>query len=160
VGITYKIYRGGILVVQTSALLIKGARSAALVTSGAGGAMAIAGGAIMGPIAWSFVGIIYIAETGINYRRYKRGDISKDEFKTRMKQGAVGTVGGLACASAGALLGFVIGSTLFPVVGSIVGVLLGGVVGGLAGKRLSIRMLMKIEAKIAKIRELQLKLKE
>lgn len=139
---------------------MKGAKSAAVVTSGAGNAIAIAGGAIIGPLAWSFVGLVYIAETGINYRRYKRGDITKDEFKTRMKTGAVGTVGGLACASAGALLGFVVGSALFPVVGSIVGVLLGGVVGGLAGKRLSVRMLMKIEAKIAKIRELQLKLKE
>ncbi len=85
VGISYKIYRGGILVVQTSALLLKGARSAAVVTSGAGNAIAIAGGAIIGPLAWSFVGLVYIAETGINYRRYKRGDISKSEFKTRMK---------------------------------------------------------------------------
>jgi len=127
---------------------------------GTGHALGMAGGAIIGPIAWSFVGIVYLAETGINYRRYKRGDISKSEFKSRMKTGAVGTVGGLACASAGALLGFVIGSALFPVVGSVVGVLLGGVVGGMTGKRLSIKVLNKIEDKIEKIKELQKALKQ
>ena len=122
---------------------------------GSGGAgVALAGSAIIGPLAWTFVGVIYIAETGINYRRYKRGDITKDEFKKRVKQGAVGTVGGLACASAGAAIGFLIGSALFPVVGSVAGVLIGGVVGGLAGKRLSIKMLNKIEEKIEKIKQI------
>jgi hypothetical protein len=58
VSLSYKIFRG--------ALLIKGGRSAALV--GSGNALALAGGAIIGPIAWSFVGIVFIAETGINYR--------------------------------------------------------------------------------------------
>lgn len=136
---------------------MKGTKSAALV--GTGGGVALAGSAIIGPLAWTFVGVIYLAETGINYRRYKRGDITKQEFKTRVKQGAVGTVGGIACASAGAALGFVIGSACFPVVGSIVGVLVGGVAGGLAGKRLSIKMLNKIEAKMAAIKELNENLK-
>lgn len=121
--------------------------------------MALAGSAIIGPLAWTFVGVVYLAETGINYRRYKRGAISKEEFKSRLKQGAVGTVGGLACASAGAALGFVIGSACFPVVGSIVGVLVGGVAGGVTGKRLSLKMLSKIEAKMAKIKELNENLK-
>ena len=52
-------------------------------SSGAG--VALAGSAIIGTLAWTFVGVIYIAETGINYRRYKRGDITKDEFKKRVK---------------------------------------------------------------------------
>ncbi len=128
--------------------MVKGLRSGAAAAGGMGGGLAIAGGAILGPLAWTFVGVVFIAETGINYRRYKRGEISKKELKTRIKQGAVGTIGGLACASAGAALGFVIGSAAFPVVGSIVGVVLGGVVGGLVGKRLSLRMLIKIEEKI------------
>lgn len=132
---------------------MKGSRSAALM--GTGHAAALAGGAIIGPIAWTYVGLVFIAETGINYRRYKRGDISKSEFKERLKQNAVGTVGGLACASAGALLGFLAGSAVFPVVGSIVGVFLGGVIGGLTGKRLSIKILNKIETKIANIKQLQ-----
>lgn len=122
---------------------------------GSGNAMALAGGAIIGPIAWTYVGLVFVAETGINYRRYKRGDITKAEFKDRLKQNAVGTVGGLACASAGALLGFLAGSAVFPVVGSIVGVFLGGVVGGIAGKRLSIKVLNKIETKIENIKKLQ-----
>ena len=115
--------------------------------------MALAGSAVLGPVAWTFVGLVYVAETGINYRRMKRGEITKEEFKKRVKQGAVGTVGGLACASAGAALGFVIGSALFPVVGSIVGVLLGGVLGGVAGKKLSLRLLTKIEKKLQTIRK-------
>ena len=119
----------------------------------AGGGLAIAGSAILGPVAWTFVGLVYVAETGINYRRMKRGEISKDEFKKRVKQGAVGTVGGLAAASAGAALGFVIGSALFPVVGSIVGVLLGGVIGGVTGKKISVKLLTKIEKKLEKIRK-------
>ena len=121
---------------------------------GSGGAgIAIAGSAIIGPVAWTFVGLVYVAETGINYRRMKRGEITKEEFKKRVKQGAVGTVGGLACASAGAALGFVIGSALFPVVGSVVGVLLGGVLGGIAGKKLSVRLLTKIEKKLQNIKK-------
>ena len=59
----YKVYRGGLLVVQTGALLLKGSRSAALM--GSGHAAALAGGAIIGPIAWTYVGLVFIAETGI-----------------------------------------------------------------------------------------------
>lgn len=151
---TYKIYKGGILVAQTGALLLKGVRSAAMVGTGGAG-LALAGSAILGPVAWTFVGLVFVAETGINYRRFKRGEISKDEFKNRVKQGAVGTIGGLACASAGAALGFVIGSALFPVVGSIVGVLLGGVIGGVAGKKMSVRLLTRIEKKLEKIRKMK-----
>ena len=52
---------------------------------GMGGGLAIAGGALLGPLAWTFVGVVFIAETGINYRRFKRGEISKKELKTRIK---------------------------------------------------------------------------
>jgi len=80
----YKIFKGGIFAAQTGALLLKGVRSAAMVGT-AGGGLAIAGSAILGPVAWTFVGLVYVAETGINYRRMKRGEISKDEFKKRVK---------------------------------------------------------------------------
>lgn len=133
---------------------MKGARAAAVVGTGGAG-LAIAGSAIIGPVAWTFVGVVYIAETSINYRRMKRGEITKDEFKKRVRQGAVGTVGGLACASAGAALGFLIGSACFPVIGSVVGVLIGGVAGGLAGKSLSVRMLAKIEKKLEKLKKIK-----
>ena len=66
-----KIYRGGILACRISAILVKGARSAALV--GSGNALALAGGAIIGPLAWGFVGVVFIAETGINFRQLKKG---------------------------------------------------------------------------------------
>ena len=66
VSLSYKIFRGGILACRIGALLIKGGRSAALV--GSGNALALAGGAIIGPIACGFDGIVFIAETGINYR--------------------------------------------------------------------------------------------
>jgi len=47
----------------------------------------------------------------------------------------------------------VIGSALFPVVGSIVGVFLGGVLGGITGKKVSVRLLTKIEKKLQTIRK-------
>jgi surface antigen len=152
VSLSYKIFRGGILACRIGAILIKGARSAALV--GTGNALALAGGAIIGPIAWGFVGVIFIAETGINFRQLKKGKISKKEFNDRLKQGAVGTVGGLACASAGGAVGFLIGSSIFPVVGSVIGVFVGCIAGGITGKRLSLKVLTRIEDKIERIRAL------
>jgi len=142
-------------------LIFKGVRAAGLAfASGGATSISIAGGAIIGPVAWSFVGIVYIAETSINYRRYKKGHISKTEFIARAKTGAVGTIGGLAGASAGALVGFLAGSAIFPVVGSIVGVLIGGVAGGLAGKKLSVKLFVSIERKIEKAKKLRKALKE
>lgn len=53
---------------------------------GSGGmGIAMAGSAIIGPVAWTFVGLVYVAETGINYRRMKRGEITKEEFENRVK---------------------------------------------------------------------------
>jgi outer membrane lipoprotein SlyB len=104
-------------------------------------------------LAWTFVAVIFIAETGINYHFMKKGLITKKEFKKRMKLRAVGTVGGLACASGGAALGFLAGSAAFPVVGSIVGVILGGFAGGLIGNRLSVASLNAVERRIKKARE-------
>jgi hypothetical protein len=46
------------------------------------------------------------------------------------------------------------------VVGSIVGVLLGGVLGGVAGKKLSVRLLTRIEKKLANIKKLKQALKD
>jgi hypothetical protein len=149
VSVSYKVYKGGLLAIQAGALIVKGARSAANVGT-MGGGLAIAGGGIIGPIAWSFVAIVYIAETSINYRRFKRGDISKTEFVARAKTGAVGTIGGLAGASAGAALGFVAGSAVFPVIGSIVGVIVGGIAGGIVARKLSVKLFVSIENKIEK----------
>ena len=137
---------------RVGAIMVKGARSAALM--GTGNAMSIAGGAIIGPIAWTFVGVVFIAEAGINYRRMKKGFISREEFKLRMKQNAVGTVGGLACASAGGAIGFLIGSAIAPGVGSAIGVFVGCIAGGISGKRLSEKILARIEHKIEQIRVL------
>jgi phage tail tape-measure protein len=85
----------------------------------------------------------------------KKGLITKGEFKKRMRQGAVGTLGGLACASAGATIGFMAGSAAFPVVGSIVGVLIGGLAGGMIGKKLSLASLNAVENRIKRARELR-----
>lgn len=63
---------------------MKGVKSVALVGSGGAG-VALAGSAILGPVAWTFVGVVYVAETGINYRRMKRGEITKEEFKKRVR---------------------------------------------------------------------------
>jgi len=39
-----------------------------------------AGANLVSPIAWSVAGLIYIAETAINYRKLKKGEITKEEF--------------------------------------------------------------------------------
>ena len=68
--ITWKIYKGALIAIRFGALTLKGVRTIPLVASGGAG-VAFAGSAIIGPLAWTFVGVVYIAETGINYRRYR-----------------------------------------------------------------------------------------
>lgn len=105
----------------------------------------IAGGTIFSPVAWSFAGLVYLAQTGCNYRKMKAGKMSEEEFKKVSENGAAGVVGGLAGASGGAAVGFLIGSAVCPGIGSIIGTMTGAVIGGMEGKKYSIELLEKIE---------------
>ncbi len=97
---------------------------------------------------WIMVGIFYTAQTGINYRRYKKGVIDKKEFWRRLKLNSVTTVGSLAGGSGGAAAGFALGSLIFPGVGSIIGAVVGGVAGGIAGEKISAKAYKSIEERI------------
>ena len=94
---------------------------------------------------------MFSAQNGLNYRRYKKGVITKDEFKNRTKKGAVAQVGGITGSASGMFAGFFAGQVLIPipVVGALVGCLVGGFAGGMVGAKTSVRVYEKIEARIA-----------
>lgn len=86
---------------------------------------------------WIMMGLIYTAETGVNYRNYKKGNIDKKEFWQRMRLNSVSAVGGMAGGSSGGAAGFAIGTLIFPGIGSVVGAVIGGFAGGYGGQKLS-----------------------
>lgn len=102
----------------------------------------------MTPVAYALAGLIYVAETGWNYRKLKKGLITKEEFKRRAMYGAIGKVSALIGTSIGAAAGFCLGTVVLPGVGSIIGTVIGGVAGSLSIRALTIRMIEKVEDRI------------
>jgi hypothetical protein len=106
-----RIFRGGLLTIQVSAISYKGITTAGMaVLAGANHALNF-----FGPYKWIFAATVYTAQTGINYKKYKAGKITKKEFKRRAELGAVTLSGGLVGATAGAGVGFMIGSVGGPI---------------------------------------------
>lgn len=62
-----------------------------------------------GPMRFFMVGMIFSAQTGLNYRKFKKGEINRDEFKTRLRRGAFTTTGNLAGSTSGMVGGFFFG---------------------------------------------------
>lgn len=85
---------------------------------------------------------------GLTYRKYKKGLISKKDFKRSAKLGAVQTASQLGGASGGAAVGFAIGSVA-SVPGAIIGTVIGGIVGGLAARKIATKVYEKIEMKMS-----------
>lgn len=104
-----------------------------------------AGCTVAAPLAWSMAGLIYIAETGVNYRKFKKGLIDKKEFKRRATYGAIGKVSAIVGSSLGGMAGFIIGTALLPGIGSIVGTVIGGVSASLIVSALTVRSIQRIE---------------
>ena len=98
----------------------------------------------MAPIVWTVMGVIYIAETGFNYRELKLGKITKEEFKKRQVIGAVAKVSSVLGTSVGGVCGFLVGSAILPGVGSIIGVILGGIAGSLVIRAITQRSARRI----------------
>ena len=98
-----------------------------------------AGHNLVSPFCWGAVGLIFIAETLVSYRKFKRGEIDEKEFKRRTFYSAVGKVSGVLGTSLGAAGGFVLGTMIAPGVGSIAGTIIGGVSGGMILAHLTIR---------------------
>lgn len=148
---SYKIYFGATTAIKLAAITKRGVVAGIAVTSnGLLSGASIAGGAICAPVAWAFVSVLFVAEAGINYRRYKKGKIDKKEMKLRLRNNGVGSLTGMAGAAVGATVGFLIGSAAFPMVGSVIGVILGGAMGGVLAKSLTFKSLALIDKQLAK----------
>ena len=98
--------------------------------------------------SWICLAFVYTAQSGLNYRKYKKGKIPKKEFHRRMKLSSFTMIGGLAGGSGGAAAGFAVGSLVFPGVGSIVGSVVGGIAGGVFGSKVSGKAYKNLEARI------------
>lgn len=109
--------------------------------------------------AWMTAAFVYTAHTGLNYRKYKKGQMTKKEFWSLAKMNSVTTVSSMAGGSGGAAAGFALGTTIMPGVGSIVGTIVGGLIGGYAGEKISSKAYKSIEQKIREAKE-QRKLRE
>ena len=68
--------------------------------------------AIPGFIGIIIQGVIYAAQTGVNYRKYRKGKITKEEFKRRAKMGAFGTTCKVIGSTGGLTCGFLIGQLI------------------------------------------------
>ena len=97
---------------------------------------------------WATASIVMTAKTGLDYRKYKKGEITKEQFKKNAKkylyQGAgyvVGSISGMAA-------GFAVGSVIFPGIGSIIGAVAGAIGGTIAGEKLSMKAYANIEKQI------------
>ena len=77
-------------------------------------------------------GLLYTVQVGLNYRKLKKGKMTKTQYKRSLKLGASQLGMGLAGGTSGAAVGFFIGSFGGPV-GSVVGTVVGGVYGGIKG---------------------------
>ena len=90
----------------------------------------------------------YIAESGLNYRRYLEGKISPTEFWTQTSLLSLTTIEGLAGGAGGVALGFALGTILLPGIGSLLGSIVGGLAGGLAGDKIMLNTYQTLENKI------------
>ena len=85
---------------------------------------------------WVVIAFAYMADSGLNYRRYRMGKISPKNFWRQTSLLSLTTLEGLAGGAGGVALGFALGTLLLPGIGGIIGTMIGGVAGGLAGDRL------------------------
>ena len=146
------------MTLQTASMSLKSTSIAvATATASASGASTAtvlsAGGAVAapGPIGLLVSGVFFSAQTGLDYRRFKKGVITKQEFKRRTKRGAFATGGSMVGTTGGMVGGFFAGQLLIPirVVGGIIGTVVGGFAGGFTGAKVSTALYDKIEAKMA-----------
>ena len=98
--------------------------------------------------SWATAGVVAVAKSGLDYRKYKKGEMTQDQFHSNVKKytmmgagSVVGSIGGMAA-------GFAAGSLIFPGVGSIIGAVVGAVSGGIAGTKLGEKGFESIEKQI------------
>ena len=109
---------------------------------------------VPGPLQIVATAMAYSAMVGIAHSRYKKGIISKKQYKKVATKGAAGAAGSLAGMIAGSFVGFAAGQVIIPipVVGGIIGTVVGTVAGTIAGGKLAMGFYDKIETNIKKKR--------
>lgn len=89
-----------------------------------------------------------MADSGLNYRRYKEGKISPQQFWTQTSLLSLTTIEGLAGGAGGLALGFTIGSILMPGLGTLIGSLVGALAGEYVGDRVMLQQYQSLESRI------------
>jgi uncharacterized membrane protein len=106
---------------------------------------------------WVVLAFVYIADSGLNYRRYKEGKISPQKFWTQTSLLSLTTIEGLAGGAGGLALGFTIGSILMPGLGSLIGSLVGAVAGEYVGDRFMLQQYQSLESRIEEAHRIHFK---
>jgi len=97
--------------------------------------------------------LCYIAECGLNYRRFTQGKISPAEFYTTTALLSLTTLQGLLGGAGGTAVGFALGTMLLPGIGGIVGSVVGGLAGGFVGDKLMLSSYQSLEDRIHNMRD-------
>ena len=104
-----------------------------------------------GPYAPVVLGLFFSAKTGLDYRKYKKGDITKAEFKKRTKKGALTTTSSMLGSAIGSVGGMIVCQIIIPLplVGAVIGSVVGGFGGAFAASKITLRYYEKYEARVA-----------
>lgn len=84
-------------------------------------------------VQWATAGFVVLAKSGLDYRKYKKGELTKDQFNKNVKKYSMMGAGSVVGSIGGMAAGFAVGSLIFPGVGSIIGAVTGAISGGIAG---------------------------
>lgn len=128
---------------ETAVVATSVASTASTMTLQAGTMYALTG--VTSVVSWAAAGVVAAAKTGVDYRKYKKGELSEDDFKKNAKKYAMAGAGGVVGSMGGMAAGFMAGSLVFPGVGSIIGAISGGIAGGIYGQKIGVKGFEKIE---------------
>ena len=151
-----RVFQAGMFTLDTASMSMCSTNIGLAAHSAAeSGASSVLAAAAPGPIGLIITGVIFTAQTGIDYRKFKRGEITKQEFKRRTKRGAFAATGSIVGTTGGMIGGFFAGQLLIPipVVGGLIGTVVGGFAGGYTGSKVSTKLYDSIEEKMAKSQE-------
>jgi hypothetical protein len=143
------LYEGGNMTMQAVAVADTAltATNTALIASGmslsSGTMYALSG--LTSTFNWALAGVVITAKTGLDYRKYKKGEITKTQFKKNVKKYSMLGAGLVVGSISGMAAGFALGSVIFPGVGSIIGAVAGAIGGTIAGEKLSLKAYDSVE---------------
>lgn len=104
-------------------------------------------------VQWATAGFVTAAKCGLDYRKMKKGELTKEQFDINVKKYTMMGAGSVIGSITGMAAGFAAGSLIFPGIGSIVGAVAGAIGGGIAGQKLSLKAFASIEEQIAEMKK-------